>query len=423
MSVGDGRHADAPGTGDGEDARTRLLKVVTIFACGGTERQFVNLGLGLDPARFDLRFACLQRQGQLLEEILARDLTVREYPMRTFYSARACWQQARLARHIRRDRIDIVHSYNFHSNLFALPAARLAGAPVALASVRDEGVHLTERQRRVHRRVLRLADRVLVNADAVGRGLVEQGLDPARIVLIRNGLDVGRFQRLPSPTLREELGIPPRAPLVGLISRLAPVKGVEHLLSAAQIVLASHPDTRFLIVGEGHVDEDGRSPYADALVARMRRLGLSHRVRFTGYRPDVPDVLADLQIGVLPSLSEGLSNFVIEAMASGVPIVATNVGGTPELVADGETGLLVPPADPRAMADAIVHLLNAPARAAALGAAGRRVAIEHFSMARLIRTTDALYQELLIRHKRTAGNRRRRRSSAVPAQTASGGRP
>jgi glycosyltransferase involved in cell wall biosynthesis len=400
--------ATAPAAGG---SRLRLLKVVTVFACGGTERQFVNLGLGLDPRRFDLEFACLRQEGQLLEEIARRRLTVNEYPMRTFYSARAIRQQLRLARYVRRHDIQIVHAYNFHANVFAVPPAYLAGAPVVLASIRDQSTHLTERQVRVQAQVCRLADRVLVNADAVKSSLCDRGFEPDRIVVIRNGLDMQRFSRTPDPRVRQELGIPPGAPIVALVSRLDPIKGVEHLLDAAGPVLARHPEARFLIVGEGPVGRPGerlpQGDYAGELAERARRLGLTDRVVFTGYRPDVPDVLAHVQVAVLPSLSEGLSNFVLEAMATGVPVVATRVGGNPELVRDADTGLLVPPADAAALTAAIDHLLDAPDVAAAMGQAGRRRIQERFSLDRMIGTTEALYQQLLA-EKRACSSWRRR---------------
>jgi glycosyltransferase involved in cell wall biosynthesis len=177
------------------------------------------------------------------------------------------------------------------------------------------------------------------------------------------------------------------------------VKGLEDFLDAAALVARRNGAARFLIVGDGHVCRDGAvvpdAEYRQALEARARRLGLGDRVVFTGVRLDVPEVLAQVAVSVLPSLSEGLSNVVIESMAAGVPVVATRVGGTPELVEEGRTGLLTPPRDPVALAGAICRVLEDRELASRFGQAGRRRIAEHFSLERMVRDTEGLYERLL----------------------------
>ena len=371
----------------------RVLKLLPTLFCGGTENQFMTLSRALNCRRFHVELACLRRLGPFVAEVEERGLPLREYPIDTFRSPRALAQQARLARHIVRSRIEIVHAYSFYGNVFAIPPARLAGAPVVIASIRDRGPYLTPMQTRVQQYVCRLATRVLVNADAVKDWLLDQGYDPARIVVIRNGVDLSRFDRRVDPdAIRHELGLAPSVALVTVVSRLNYLKGLEHFLEAAAILAVRFPTLHFLVVGEAGPPD---AEYLTVLTRLADRLGIGSRVRFTGLRSDVPAVLASSTVSVMPSLNEALSNVVLESMAAGVPTVATRVGGTPEAIVDGVTGLLVPPADAVAMAEAIGRLLKDPGLAAALGCAARRAIKERFSSDRMVDATEQLYADLL----------------------------
>jgi len=383
-----------------ETNRVRLLKFVTMFGIGGTERQVVNLGLGLDPSRFELHLACFRREGHFLPEIQARRIPLEPFDINCLYNPRALREQLRFCGQARREGIDIVHTYGFYPNVFAIPAAKLARVPAVIASIRDIGVYLTPRQRRVQRTVCRLADCVLVNAEAVKEWLITEGYRPSKIAVIRNGIDLSRFtRRLPTGGLRRELGIPPEAPVVTLVSRLSRQKGVEHLLEAAVTVAKRVSGVHFVIVGNGFAIKDGTVvedvAYRGQLESYAHQLGLGNRVRFTGVRLDVPEMLTEATVSVLPSLSEGLSNAVIESMAAGLPVVATRVGGNSEAVEEGVTGLLVPPGEPGALARAMCQLLENSELSASFGRAGRRRAFERFSLDRMVQETEQLYVDLL----------------------------
>jgi glycosyltransferase involved in cell wall biosynthesis len=393
------------------DERIRLMKFVTLFGFGGTERQFVNLGLALDAKRFALEYACMRRWGHFLEEVATHRVPLSEFPIRRLFGPAALHQQFRLARHLGRERIQIVHAYNFYSNVFAVPAAWLAGVPIIIASIRDRGVYLTAMQRHVQRFVCKLADCVLVNAESIKEWLVADGYDAGNIVVIRNGVDLPKFGGARHPEVRAELGIPEQAPVVAMMARFNPKKGIEDFIDAAAIVSWHRPDVRFLIVGEGHkagrggLTED--TVYRRSISERIRRLGLEGKVTLTGYRADVAALLSEINVSVLPSLSEGLSNVLLEAMAAGVPVVATRVGGTPEAVEHGETGLLEPPGDPQGLAEAVASLLANSELATRLGAAGRRAVRERFSMERMVHATEQLYLDLLVRKAEQPGWRGR----------------
>jgi glycosyltransferase involved in cell wall biosynthesis len=372
----------------------KLMKFVTNFATGGTERQFVNLGLGLEPSRFAVHFGCLRHWGEHLEAIQGRGISVFDYNLSTFKHPRAMAAQYRLARDIRRHGIEIVHSYNFYANVFAIPAARLAGAHV-VASIRDMGIYLSARQRHLQRYICRFADQILVNATAIKNWLVTEGYDGSRITVIPNGIDLSRFEQVShGGGLHGELNLPVSAPLVGVVGRVARLKGIEDFLQAAVTVARRFPAARFLVVGGTFTGDES---FQLELMDLAERLGVVKSVTFTGFRSDVERILPDLSVSVLPSLSEGLSNALLESMAAGVPVVATRVGDSAEAVRDGENGLLVPPANPDSLAEAICRLLGDPALSARLGEAARRSVAERFSMLRMIETTSTFYDSLLAR--------------------------
>lgn len=379
----------------------RILKVVPTLMCGGTENQFMTLARQLDPSRFDLEFACLRRWGQFIEEVHDRGIPLSEYPVPSFRSVKTVALQAKLARHITRRQIDIVHAYNFYGNVFAVPPARLTSA-VAIASIRDCGPYLTPMQKRVQRYACQLADCVLVNADAVRDWLVADGYNPSNIVVIRNGVDLSRFAVPPArDRIRHELGLAASTPLVAVVGRLARFKGLEQFLQAAAILAPQFPAAMFLVVGETAPME---TAYLTALKAQAARLGIAGRVIFTGIRSDVPELLSSVDVAVMPSLNEALSNVLLESMAAGAPLVATRVGGTPEALSDGECGLLVPPGDAAALATGVARLLNDPTLAARLGHAARQRIANEFSVDRMVRATEQLYVDLLIRKGRAVAH-------------------
>jgi glycosyltransferase involved in cell wall biosynthesis len=366
--------------------------------CGGTETQFMTLTRRLDPSRFDLEFACLRRWGPFVQELVDRKIPLSEYQVTTFRSVQALGQQARLVAHIARRGIKIVHAYNFYGNVFAVPPARLA-APVVIASIRDCAPYLTAMQKRVQRYACQFADCVLVNATAVKDWLIGEGYDASKIVVIRNGVDLNGFSGpTDSDRVRRELGLAPGTRLVAVVSRLTRLKGLENLLEAAAMLKPRYPDVRFLVVGETGPLE---VPYLEELKQLVERLGVGDRVIFTGRRTDVPVLLSCVNVSVMPSLNEALSNVLLESMAAGAPTVATRVGGTPEALVHEQSGLLVAPGDSRAIADAVGRLLDNPAMANRLGQTARALIQDRFSVNQMVQSTQDLYSELLARKQRT----------------------
>jgi glycosyltransferase involved in cell wall biosynthesis len=386
-----------------QSQKIKLLQMLTNFHIGGTERQVANLALGIDSSHFDLHLACLRNSGELLAELESLRVPRLEFRIGPLYSPKTLWQGVRLARYVRQNLIQIVHSYGFYPNVFTVPIARMAGASIVVASIRDTGDLLTPVQRRIQKWACRLADCVLVNAEAIRQSLIDQGYDPHNIVVIRNGITNGACFNLPGDpaqakpsgsqknprgaALREELGLPHSARVVSVFSRLNRMKGVDYFLDAAAVLAGRYPDVGFLIVGDGGARKE--------LEEQACRLGIRERTVFTGFRRDVPDLLSESAISVLPSLSEGISNTLLESMAAGVPVIATRVGGNPEVVEDGVSGLLVPTRDSATLAAAIGSLLDDEDLAYRLGQAGIARVSQLFSIESSVHQTEHLYQRLV----------------------------
>lgn len=411
--------------------RIRTMVFATQFFIGGTERQIATLVAGLDPARYDVHVGCLDFQGEFLDDIRRRNVPVSIYPIRRLYGPRAMVAQIRLVRYLRKHRMQVMHSFGFYPNVFAIPAARMAAVPAVVGSLRDMGDVWTARQRRAQRWACALAHHVIANANAIRERAIEEGYAARRLSVIHNGLDTARFSAAQDPVAqRDRFGLPRTGPVVGVFSRLNhPIKGIDRFLQAAALLGRRVPEARFLIVGDG--------PLRAHLEGQARHLGIEGATRFIGAHVDLAGLMPAVTVAVVPSLSEGLSNSLLEAMAAGLPVVATRVGGTPEVVSHGRTGLLVPPGDPRELANAIERLIRDPAFAASCGSAGQADVRERFSLQRMIGRTEALYESLLeTRHPhrapRPAGAGHARQdggvaASATTAQTVaphpSGGSP
>jgi len=317
---------------------------------------------------------------RLLAEATAADIPARAVGMSHATSLRGLLSLRRLIGQIC---AAVIHTHSSVDSWLGTLAARSRGLPV----VRSRHVSIPIPGRRAL--VYRLADRVITSG-AVVKALIEAaGVPPERVVAIPAGIDTGRFHGgISGAAVRAQL--PAAGALVGLVANIRGSKGHQYFLEAAPRVLAERPDTRFLIVGDGVGFED--------VQRRVAGLGLGDRVVMTGFRRDVPEVMAALDVLVLPSVrSEAFPQVIPQALAVGTPVVGTTVGGIPEIIRDGETGRLVPPADAPALADAILDLLRDPARARALARRGQALVQESFTFEATMRATTAIYEELLDR--------------------------
>jgi glycosyltransferase involved in cell wall biosynthesis len=288
------------------------------------------------------------------------------------------------ARWCRTHRFSIVHTTELYSNIFGLPAAALARVPVRIANRRELNPDKTPAQIALQRGAYAVAHQIVANSRAAAERLLHERVPSTKIALVSNGLDVERFRaRVPGGRLRKVI----------VVANLRAEKGHDVLIDAARQVLQQFPDARFEVVGAG--------PQREPLIERMRALEVQHACTFLGHREDIPDLLAAADIFVLPSRSEAFPNAVLEAMATGLPIVASAVGGILELIADDGTGLLVPPDDPAALAARLCEVMANPARGERLAGAARREARSRYSFDRMVAEFDRIYvHQLAVRGAR-----------------------
>lgn len=347
---------------------------MTRFEPGGTERQMTELIRRLDSSRFRVHVACFDRAGGWLPRVAERAASVVEFPIRGFARPSTMGQLLAFAAWCRRERIAVVQTCDLYANIFGLPGAALAGVPVRIGSRRELNPDKTAGQIRLQRLAYRVATRVVANSPAAQAILMQEGIVRGSIAVIPNGLDPAAFA---ARKARAEVR------RVITVANLRAEKSHETLLAAAAILVRDLPALRFQIVGAG--------PRRAELEALAAARGLTAHVEFLGHREDVPALLADADVFVLPSRSEAFPNGAIEAMAAGLPVVASAVGGLLDLIADGRTGLLVPPAEPDALAGAVRSLIEHPARAAAMGEAARAEVLQHYSFDRMVASFEQLY--------------------------------
>jgi glycosyltransferase involved in cell wall biosynthesis len=358
---------------------------------GGTELNAVRTAERLDRSRFALSVVCIHADGPLMARYRDAGIPVHPFPMTSLLGPQAAGQALRLIRLFRREQTDIVHSHDAYTSVFATLCARVAGVRGVIASRRSwHSPHLQGRILRANRFAYRFADRVVGNSPSVS-GLVESegGVPASRIVTIPNFLDPQSFDPLTDASrqsLLAELGVPEDAFVVGIVARLSVVKDHATMLRALVELVTEIPNVHCVLVGEG--PERGR------IEALARELRIEDRVHLAGERPQIPNLHGLFDVSVLCSTTEAFPNSVLEAMAAARPVVATDVGGTPDAVRQGSTGLLVPPSDPSRLASAIARLHAEPALRTKLGAAARRAAQSGYSALAVIRQVEALYTSL-----------------------------
>jgi glycosyltransferase involved in cell wall biosynthesis len=342
----------------------------------------IELARRLDRTRWDVHVASMRGEGAWFDRV-ASAAPVTVFPISSFKRPHVLGQLTSFAAWCRDKRIQIVHTSDLPSNIFGLPAAWSARVPVRIGNRRDINPGKSTLEILMQRTAYTCAHRIVANSQAAAERLLYERVPAGKIRVIANGLECGHF--------------PPPAPRlllrnVVVVANLRPEKGHDLLIDAAKTVLQSFPDATFTIVGNGSERE--------ALVARVKAHGIEHAVRFLGHQDNVPARLAEADIFVLPSRSEAFPNAVLEAMASGLPVVTTGVGGMLELVRDGRSGFLVPPGDVNALVDRLSLLMSDAALGARLGAAARADAQSRYSFEQMVTAFDAVYCTELTRRGR-----------------------
>jgi glycosyltransferase involved in cell wall biosynthesis len=386
-SVGDSSASIARGQRPG--SATSVLHLVDTLNVGGTETQMAQTALLLQSRQHKVTVGCLRAQGPLLDVLQEAGIPIVEFRKdKRLLSFGGVLQMLRLAAFLRRKNIHVMHAHDLWADLLGAPAARLAGTPVVITSRRyleDLEWH-TPWRNKILGVLYRQSTFVVANSMAVRTLLVGiYGLSPAKVRVIHNGVDVDRFARVRRsrkkvlPTVGED------SKVIAVVANMyGRVKGHAQLVAAAGKVCHEMPRTIFLLVGDGQ-----ERPRIEQLVTNA---GLQKNFMFLGRRRDIPELLACCDLFVLPSEAEAMPNALLEAMAAGLPVVATDVGGSREVIEDGISGLLVRPRDSEAMAAGIIRILQNPPLAAELARAGQERVRTRFSLDRLITQFEWLYQ-------------------------------
>lgn len=359
--------------------RPGLFLMVNTLERGGTERQFVTLATALAPGAFDVGLGCLSRRGEFLNQVPE----ILEFsPGGSLYLGRSFRSRIALARHLRQRRVVVAQAFDFYANLMLIPAARLARVPVVIGSHRQLGDLQTWKQFRAQNIMFRICDRVVCNSQAAAKRLRQAGVRQCKLVVIPNGLSEEAFAEV-TPALPASA----KVMRIGMISRMNdPAKNHRTFLRVAARLAPKFEHLQFVLVGDG--------PLRSELEDFAAQVGLGSRVCFLGDRHDIPAVLASLDIMMLPSSSESLSNVILESMAAGVAVIAADVGGNPELIQKRETGLLVP-LDDDSFVQAAEQLLLHPEQRKGYGQRARIVASSHYRLTAISNSYEQLYKTLL----------------------------
>lgn len=372
-------------------SQIKIIHLVEDLKIGGAERVIADIAEGLDGKKYDVSVWCVTRGGETASELREKGIKVRILGISSYHNPLSIFKLTRL---LKDAGPDIVHTHGYFASVIGRLAARKAHIPAIVTHVHSTYWDYKKRHIRIERRLSRFTHKIICCSKAVENFVKDfENIKDGKTTVIYNGVDEDRFSTLKeSKSILAELGIDEGSSVVGTVSALTPHKGHEHLIQAASVVLDTLPSTRFLIVGDGIL----RTRLED----QAKNLNINSSVIFTGERKDIPEILSLMDVFILPSFSrEGLGLAIIEAMAVKRPVVATEIGGIPEAVIKGKTGLLVPPGDSDALATAIIELIQDPKKAKEMGEKGRARVMERFTKTKMLSEIQNVYQSLISRRE------------------------
>lgn len=352
---------------------------------GGTEKQLLLLMKNIDRERFH-PYLCVLRSSEWLKKEFAH-LPVYILGIDSFKHPNTYYRIWKYSEFLKRERIDIIQTHFRDSNLAGILAARMAGTRVVISTRRNQGYWHNHKEIMIQKFLNRWVTLFIANSYSTKRWAEEvEAISENRIYVVYNGIDLEPYKRITVETkerYRRLIGITDSSPVVGIVANLRPVKGIDVFLKAAAIVKKEIPGARFIIVGDGMEKEN--------LMGLCNELSLDGSVRFLGKKEDVVSILGALDIGVLSSHSESLSNSIIEYLAAGLPIVSTDVGGGREAIEEGVNGFIVPVGDFKAMAERIIKIIKG-GKSYLIGIENRKRAGEKFSLVNTINEYEKIYE-------------------------------
>lgn len=365
-----------------------ILCTIDTTGPGGAETVFIELVKNLDRKKYN-PYIIIKDKGWIYEEALKNGFHPEIIKMEGSFNIKYLFK---LIKFIRRNKIDLIHSHLLGSNVYCSIAGTFCRVPVISTFHGTVDSNLNGRMLKIKFRLINMGSKyiVFVSKYLKKHYLSYTPVSKQKSIAIYNGIDFNRFYNLTNKHLRKEIGYNDNNIIIGSIGNIRYSKGYGILLQAAFIVIKVYPQCKFIIAGEGH------GKLYKNILAQSKNLGLENCVTFLGFSPDIENILSSIDLFVLPSITEGFSIAAIEAMAASKPVIATRCGGPEEIVIDGETGFLVSPKDPEALANGILSLLRNRSLAKKMGELGRKRVAENFTLEAMIQNYQELYKNCLL---------------------------
>ena len=367
--------------------------VIQLDNSAGSHKNLVKLFGGLNISGLEnVTRQFWKKMGYPLDPSYFNGIKILTFPLKRIQSYKGLLASKLIKNIIATEDIDVVHTFFESSDILGTIMGRLSKVPLIISSRRDTGFTKNRRLLKIYKLLNRYVNLIMVNAQAVGdAAALQENIKPDKIKILYNGIKVEKYNvQVDVEKKKLELGIDPDAPVVGKIANLTPVKAHSFFLDAASKVLEKFPKTNFLLIGNG--------PLEKQLKQYANDLNISNKIKFLGVREDIPEIISILDISVLSSLTEGCSNAILESMAGGKPVIATNVGGNPELIVDRETGLIVPSQDATALAEAECKLLSDKDLAIKMGERGRERVKSLYSMDKIVAEFEKIYRSVELKN-------------------------
>ncbi len=368
--------------------KIRVLQLVEGLSLGGAETKLLELIDHMDKSRFETTVCSLGLgNNKLLHRVKELDVDFLQMERKNRFDVTLPFRLAKLAKE---KQIDVIMTTLFYADFMGALAGKIAGTKAVFSwETISAPEWLYPRRLYPYRFAIRYCTNVISVSKATARWLSdERGVAPDKVIVIPYGVDIDKFSPGKNLELKRSLGLADDAPVVGTVARLHPQKGHKYLIEAAPEIIRNVPNVKFVFAGDGETRTE--------LEQMVQQKGIAEHFMFLGFRSDVHELLNVFDMFVLPSLYEGLPNVILEAMATGLPVVACAVDGTPELVVDGETGYLAEPRVPEQLAVKISDIMSKPERAKSFGEAGRLRAEEHFSLTKEVNEFQTLYEKFAL---------------------------
>ena len=376
-----------------------LFIIDSLETLAGTEKQLLYMTAKLNSEDYScLVCPLLPENSSAIQKFREVGIEVLPLAIERLYSIAAFKKLYMLKRIIKQRRIKIIQTFHFGSDVFGVFLAKLTSVPILISNRRDMG--FTE-SRGYFRFVRRVINHAITRIISVSQNLqhyiaITERVNKRKLLTIYNGVDLEKYPKsVDSISKKKELGLNPEHPVIGMVANIRPIKGFEYFFSSASIILKKHHSAQFMIVGgEPAGSGSENKAYESLLLNQIRDLKIEENIFWIGYRTDIQEVLRAMDVFVLPSLSEGFSNAIIEAMAVGLPVVVTDVGGNAEAVTRN-TGIVVPPRDVESLSNAVMQLLTKREDAQQLGISAKMRVEKFFSLRKMVSEYDALFKSLL----------------------------